>query len=414
MRTYTAFLLILILGVCSAGCSEPEEGEVAPEEGTWRGIISLNDSTEVPFNFELNREEDSTYSMVIQNGEERIEVLDVEEFTDSLKFTLPVFANYIVVRKGEKEMSGEYVRPDAQNYRLPFRAVFGENLRFKVSGENCCDINEKWRVEFSPDTDEETPAIAYFQQKDTYVEGTFLTETGDYRYLQGALEDDRLQLSAFDGVHIFYFDADIESGQRIKGMFYSGRSHVEPWVAYRDEDFELSDPDSLTYLKEGYESLSFSFPSLDGDTLSLGDPRFSGKPVIVQVMGSWCPNCMDESRYLKSIYNEYHHEGLEIVGLTFERARDKETALKRARKMKDDLRLPYPVLLAGATRDDNAGEALPMLNHIMSFPTSIYLDRNHKVVKIHTGFSGPGTPVYDEFVAKDKSIIEDLLSPRES
>jgi len=123
---------------------------------------------------------------------------------------------------------------------------------------------------------------------------------------------------------------------------------------------------------------------------------------------------MDESRYLKDIYRQYHHEGLEIVGLTFERARNKATAKKRAQKMVDDLELPYPVLMAGYTREDKAAEALPMLNHVMSYPTAIYLDKDHQVVKIHTGFSGPGTPVYEKYTAENKAFIEDLVNGQAS
>ena len=155
--------------------------------------------------------------------------------------------------------------------------------------------------------------------------------------------------------------------------------------------------------------MAFSFPNLKGDTINLKDPKFAGKPVIVQIMGSWCPNCLDESLYLKEQYEQYHKDGLEIIGLTFERARDYETALKRATKMERDLALPYPILLAGATRDDKAAELLPMLNHIMSYPTSIYLNKDHAVVKIHTGFSGPGTPVYEDFVAENDKFIQSLI-----
>jgi thiol-disulfide isomerase/thioredoxin len=127
-------------------------------------------------------------------------------------------------------------------------------------------------------------------------------------------------------------------------------------------------------------------------------------------MGSWCPNCLDESLYLKDQFEKYHEQGLEVVGLTFERARNYETALKRAKKMERDLKLPYPILLAGATRKDNAAELLPMLNHIMSYPTSIYLNKNHKVVKIHTGFAGPGTPLYEDFLAENDKFIQALIN----
>ncbi len=404
-------LMIVFIVVSAWGCNSPTpspESEPEVYRGLWRGEIALNDSILLPFNFEWITE-DSVNTMIIRNGEERIEVNEITTVGDSLKIQMPVFANYFMVKKEGRRLTGYFVKPDAQNYRLSFEALKGDSARFRIREPNCCDINEKWRVQFDPNTGEQQDALAYFQQKGTHVTGTVLTETGDYRYLEGSLTGNQLRLSTFDGSNLYYFEASIEDGQKMEGRFYSGRSYMAPWIAFRDQDFELADADTLTYLKEGYDTFSFGFPDLKGDTLSLQDEQFKGKPVIVQIMGSWCPNCMDESRYLSEVYDEHHEDGLEIVGLTFERAKDRETAIKRARRMIDDLDIQYPVLLAGATREDRAGDILPMLNHVMSFPTTIYLNRDHEVVKIHTGFAGPGTPVYDEFVASNQLLINQLV-----
>ncbi len=401
--------LILSLIALLASCQQFTKNTVEPKSGIWRAIIALNDSIDLPFNFKLEKV-DEAYHITIYNADEAIEIKDVTLIGgDTLKIQMPVFANYLLLKKGETEMEGYYVNPDGANYLLPLKAEFGNEMRFPVETQNCCDINKKWAVKFSPGTDNEDPAIGYFEQEGNKVTGTFMTETGDYRYLEGVLNGNILQLSTFDGAHLYYLEAVIEDGQKMNGRLFSGRSRLEYWVAYRDDDFELADPDTLTYLKPGFNSLAFLFPDLEGNAISLSDDHFKGKAVVVQVMGSWCPNCMDETRYLKKVYDQYHQEGLEVVGLTFERAKDEETALARARKMKRDLDIPYPVLLAGSTRKDRAADALPMLNHIMSFPTSIYLDRSHRVVKIHTGFSGPGTPVYDSFVQESDSTIREIL-----
>ena len=408
MKNVLILLCLCFLLACNQNSTEQITGNNEPQNGMWRAAISLNDSIDLPFNFTLARK-DSLYTITIYNGEEAIEVTDLTWIGDSLKIQMPVFANYLLVKPQSDKLIGFYVNPDAENYRLPFVALYGDSSRFDVSATNCCDINRKWAVEFTPDDEKNDPAIAYFEQEGSDISGTFLTETGDYRYLRGVLSGNELRLSAFDGAHLFYFEATIEDGQEMMGRFYSGRSFMEPWMAYRDDDFELRNADSLTFLKEGYDKFSFSFNDLEGNTVSLGDKRFEGKPVIVQIMGSWCPNCMDESRYLRDVYKEYHQQGLEIVGLTFERVKDEETAKKRAAKMVDNLEIPYPVLLAGSTRDDRAAELLPSLNHVMSYPTAIYLNRDHSIKKIHTGFSGPGTPVYEEYVKENKKTIEEML-----
>ena len=399
------YLPVILIGLAALSCTSKKEAQ-APKSGMWRGTISLNDSIDMPFNFEWNAADSS---MIIMNATERIKVTKREVFGDSIRFSVPVFANFIEVKAGEEEMNGYFVNPDADNYRLPFNALYGDYPRFSISDSNCCDINEKWAVKFATATEDEDVAIAYFEQDDTHVTATFLTETGDYRFLEGVLSGEKLMLSAFDGAHLFYFDGKINSGQKIEGRFFSGRSYFTNWIAYRDDDFKLRNADSLTYLKEGYNAFNFSFKNTSGDIVSLQDEQFKNKSVIVQIMGSWCPNCMDESRYLTEVYKQYHKDGLEVVGLSFERTKDWETAEQRVEKMINDIGIPYTVLVAGATRNDKAAELLPSLNHIMSYPTAIYLDRAHNIKKIHTGFSGPGTPVYKAYVEKNKSVIEQMV-----
>ena len=409
MRKY---ITIVFLAIGMMACNHPEEVK-APKSGQWRGTIALNDSIDLPFIFEWNSKDSS---MIIVNASEKIEISKAEVFGDSIRFTIPVFANFLEVKADGEEMNGYFINPDAKDYRLPFHAFYGDYKRFNISDSNCCDINEKWAVKFSPGTDEDEPAIAYFEQEDSHVTATFLTETGDYRFLEGVLTGDKLMLSAFDGAHLFYFDGVISSGQKIEGRFFSGRSYFTTWVGYRNDSFELRNPDSLTYLKEGYEAFGFSFKDIEGNVVSLEDEQFKDKPVIVQIMGSWCPNCMDESRYLTEVYKQYHKDGLEIIGLSFERTHDWEMAEERVAKMKTDIGIPYTVLVAGATRDDKAANLLPSLNHIMSYPTAIYLNRDHSIRKIHTGFSGPGTPVYKTYVEKNKNVIEQMVydEPSES
>ncbi len=401
-------LLALVFSCQNVEVKKEITTDTNPESGMWRATITLNDSTLLPFNFELQKK-DSSYSLIIHNAEERITVNEIEDLGDSLRVQMPVFVNYLVLQKGAKTMNGWYINPDGENYKLPFKASYGNEDRFEGSAKNCCDIAEKWAVKFRPGAENEKMAIAYFKQQNQQVTGTFVTETGDYRYLQGNLFGNHLQLSSFDGTHLYYFTAQVNNGQITDGLHYSGRGGLRSWLAYRDDDFELRNADSLTFLKEGYDTFDFSFNDVEGNLVSLSDDRFKDKALIVQIMGSWCPNCMDETRYLKDVYAEYQNQGLEVVGLNFERGRDVESARKRTHKMINDLEIPYPILLAGITRDDKAAELLPMLNHVMSYPTSIYLNRDKSIRKIHTGFAGPGTPLFDTFVRENEATIQEML-----
>jgi len=169
--------------------------------------------------------------------------------------------------------------------------------------------------------------------------------------------------------------------------------------------------DQLTYLKEGYEKLAFRFPNLNGDTLSLDDSHFQNKPIIVQIMGSWCPNCMDETRLLVDVYKKYKNKGLEIIAIDYEVINGFETFQKNATRIKEHLNVDYPILFGGSAKKSEAIRTLPMLNHIMSYPTAIFIDKKGVIRAIHTGFSGPGTgDLYQDYVDKTVALVEELIA----
>jgi thiol-disulfide isomerase/thioredoxin len=144
--------------------------------------------------------------------------------------------------------------------------------------------------------------------------------------------------------------------------------------------------------------------------ISLDDERYKNKVVVVQLMGSWCPNCMDETAYLVSVYNKFHEQGLEVISLAFEKSDNEETNLHSLRRLQEHFNVPYEILLAGKASKKEAAQKLPMLNHVLSFPASIFIDRKGEVRRIHTGFSGPGTgEYYHEFVEETDRFITQLI-----
>ncbi|HAI37514.1 MAG TPA: TlpA family protein disulfide reductase, partial [Maribacter sp.] len=195
----------------------------------------------------------------------------------------------------------------------------------------------------------------------------------------------------------------------MNGVFYSGNHFKEPFVATRNDDFELPDPDSLTFLNEGYDKLAFTFPDSNGDKVSLSDDRFHNKVVIVQLMGTWCPNCLDETKFLVEYMAE--NKDIEVIGLAFESAKTEDKAFKGIQRLKDRIGVGYPILLAqyGTYDKLKAQEKLPMLNHVLSYPTTIFIDKKGNVRKIHTGFNGPATgEKYIEFKKEFNELVTQL------
>jgi thiol-disulfide isomerase/thioredoxin len=196
------------------------------------------------------------------------------------------------------------------------------------------------------------------------------------------------------------------------GMFYSGNHWEESFTAKRNDNYELPSANELTFLNEGYDALAFTFPDADGNQVSLNDDQFKNKVVVVQIMGTWCPNCLDESRYYSEFYNNNAEKDIEFVALAFEYAKTEAKAFKSIKRLKDDIGIQYPILLAqyGTSSKSKAQEKLPMLNHVLSYPTSIFIDKKGKVRKIHTGFNGPATgEKFVEFKTEFTEFLGELL-----
>ncbi len=404
-----AVLGFLILSSCKNESNSTKEIEVnSLRIGMWRAVFEVQDEKELPFIFELK----SDSLLIIHNAVERIKVVDINIKDDSITIQTPVFEG---VFKG-KIISGELITGNFIKASLdrvvPFTLTFGKAKRFESYKRPTENVGGNWETVFSPNSEEERYiAKGIFKQEGSKVTGTFRTTTGDYRYLEGLMDGNSLKLSTFDGAHVFLFEATVSDGA-MTGIFYSGNHFKEPFVAKRNESYELPSEDSLTFLKEGYESIEFSFPNTKGELASLQDDIYKNKVVIVQIMGTWCPNCLDETKYYTQFYNQNKNKDIEFIALAFEYAKTEEKAFKAINRLKEKVGVPYPILLAqyGTSNKKIANEKLPMLNHVLSYPTTIFIDKKGKVRKIHTGFSGPATgEKYVEFKKEFEGFIRGLL-----
>ena len=387
--------------------------------GIWRGTLLLNaeKQLELPFNFEIKNTK-GKLTLVIHNAQERISIDEVALIKDSLIFKMPIFdTEFRTQLTGDSIIKGLWINhTKKENNTISFNAKAGDSRRFAfVPGKPNTFYDGRWETTFSPNTADSSKAIGLFshQNGSAYVNGTFLTETGDYRFLEGMMHDGNLYLSCFDGSHAFLFIAENNGTEITKGDFYSGSTWHESWIAKRNDKFNLHDPESLTYLKNPNEKIDFAFYNTKNQKVSLSDPKYKNKVVIVQIMGSWCPNCMDESAYLSKVYKQYNKKGLEIIALAYERTSDAERAKTNLTRLSKRFNIGYDILLTGLTGKEKASESLPFLNGVMAFPTTIFLDKNHQVKSVYTGFSGPATgKAYDDYTIKTEKLLNELLSKK--
>jgi len=396
MRIFIALLLVLSI----TSCTKKETLEL----GSYRATLTVQDNQQLPFI--MNVINDSLIE--IYNAEEIIKVDEISYVKDSVIIQTPVFEGYIKAKITENGLFGTFVK-ESYDRIVEFKAN-KSSKRFDQNMNALHNISGNWETVFSENaTTERYVAKGIFKQEGNTVTGTIITTTGDYRYLEGIVDGDSLKLSTFDGAHAFLFVAKIKDSSMV-GEFYSGLHWKEPFEAKLNNSYELPSADSLTYLKNGYDKLDFSFPDKNGKLISLSDKHYKNKVTIVQIMGTWCPNCLDESKYLSEYYKS-NKNNIEVIALAFEVAKTKEIAFKRINRLQDKIGITYPIVLAhfGSENKIEAHKQLPMLNHIISFPTTVVIDKKGKVRKIHTGFNGPATGQnYLDFKKEFESFIENL------
>jgi len=402
-KQFSLLILLLLSGLLATAQSKLKTG-------TWRGVLKPT-AGELPFNFEV-KDTAGHQQLTILNAKERFKVNDVRSEGDSVFIHMPLFdSEFRLKLEQHTALTGRFIKHlGDRDAVMPFSARQGEQWRFFQNPEKpAYNVSGRWSAVFGDGADRDT-TVGEFVQTGSRITGTFLTTTGDYRYLEGTVSGSKLYLSCFDGGHAFLFTANIQDAQTLtNGLFGS-----TPWTAVKNANAKLPDAYSLTVLKPGYKKISFSFPDLNGKKVSLEDARFKNKVVILQVMGSWCPNCMDETAYLVNYYKKYHSKGVEVAGLAYERTADFEKSKKSVLQEKQHFNIPYPLLLTGYTNNKKeTAKSLPMLSNFLAFPTTIIIDKKGDVRKIYTGFSGPGTgKYYTEFVNEFERLTDSLLAEK--
>ena len=405
---------LLLLAVLPASTlAEPSASRFA---GTWRATITLPGG-ELPFTLRVD-EKSGVLSAAAINGEEekRFDVVRTEGTSLLLRFEVYDSEIQADLSPDGAKLTGEWTKP--VGVRLPFAAVRGDPRRFLPGADlgrrDAPSVGGAWLVVFKNKSDDET-ARGEFTQLGERVRGTFLTPTGDHRFLEGDFREGVLRLSGFDGGHAFLYSARRQPDGTLVGEFWSGAGTTPtPWTG-RPVPLGGTDglPDEFAEagLANGEGRLRFSFPDLDGHAVSLGDPRFAGRVVVVNVFGTWCPNCNDEAPLLGQWYRRYRDRGFEIVGLAYEATGDRETDTRSVRTFAHHYGVEYTLLLAGIRDRAAALKTLPDVTGLLAFPTTIFVGRDGRVRRIHSGYAGPGTGAHHaKLVAELDSLLEGLLA----
>ncbi|MBO9201154.1 TlpA family protein disulfide reductase [Niastella sp. MAH-29] len=381
--------------------------------GWWRASLQRADGHTIDFNISMQYKSGKPV-WFIRNAAEKIEVTAIEQKQDSILVQMPLFeSEFRLQLVNNNTLRGVWIKSTSSSKQvMPLVLAYNQAQRYPQAKQTKRKVTGRWGATFI-DNNKPYPAVVEFKQNGTALTGTVLTPTGDYRYLEGAVSNDTLHLSTFDGSHAYYFRAIIKNDTAITdGEYFSGATSIENWTAWKDAKATVPDTLSAVYLKRGEDRLHFRFPDLDSNLVSLSDPRFRDKVVIIQIMGSWCPNCMDETAFLSDYYKNNKQRGIEMVALAYEYSADFRRSEKSLRKFQQRFNITYPMLITGIRTSDSlrTEKTLPELTRIKMFPTTLFIGRDGTVKKIHTGFFGPGTGEHYEAYKKDfYAVIDELL-----
>ncbi len=414
--------MLALASACRPGAEAPRPVAAADLVGTWRAQLA-SPGGPLPFGLEIGRVGDRLEAFAV-NGAERAPFSSVEVVGDRVVLAFDFYDSRIkaTVDPAAGKMTGEWSKVVPKGVsRLPFSAVRSGGPRFASLADGGFDpgaaaalpsVDGIWEAAFSDEEGSE-PAQGELRQDGSTVTGTFLTPTGDYRFLAGSYEGGVLRLSTFDGAHAFLFTARATPEGTLAGDFWSRDSYHATWKARRAGEATPVLPDawSLVGLTNDTGALALRFPDLEGREVSLDDPRFAGKVVLVNLFGSWCPNCNDEAPLLAEWARRYRDRGLEVVGLAYEFTGEPERDRRQVRRYAERHAIDFPLLLAGVSDKREAAATLPDLTSVVAYPTSIFVGRDGRVRKIHSGFAGPGTGEHHTRLKTEiESLIEHLLA----
>jgi thiol-disulfide isomerase/thioredoxin len=375
--------------------------------GLWSATVNVK-GTEIPFKIEFSGDGAAVRGWFF-NGKER-EISTGGNFENgALLLNFDSYASTLKATIRNGVLDGQYLQ---RGKSLPIHAVRAESKPTPTG--KVPDISGLWYLQGVASSKHDEKAWQFVvEQRGAEVSGAILRVDGDTGTLTGSYQDGKFVLSHFSGARaalvVVTPQHDGTLVVELKGQRQEGAiTAVRPEQA-RAKGLDLPpDYDRHAGVKDPSKPFTFSFPDLDGKVVSNTDARFQGKVLLINITGSWCPNCHDEDKFLPTLYDKYHSEGLEIVALDFEEPEQLANPVRlRTLVAREGIR--YPVLLGGETA--SAKEKLPQALGWDSWPTTYFVGRDGLVRKVHSGFPSRGSgELYQKTMQEFVSEIERLLS----
>ena len=426
VRRLYGFIIFALIVVCLSCAPSATAGETKAQvpEGSWDGSIQTS-AGDVNFGIEL-KPQGNRISAVLVNSTDRqpfsSATWDGAVLTLRLDYYDGTLTGQLV---SPQRMEGEYSRQTSKGMVHTPVTLVPHQKRAPGKSWTGLTLAGDWLFVRPGAAGEDKLTLATFQQEATAaadgkvpVDGILEPVSGDTGLLHGSVYADtggrsHFHLSRFDGIHVLALDGDFQPDGSLKGQLAGTTSSV-PFTAQRSKDVASANPNaqagSLTRVKDSRQPFRFGGVDLSAKAVDQDSAQFKDKAVIVDIFGTWCPNCHDEAPILDQLYRKYHSQGLEIVGLAYEYMDDNARNLRQIGIYRAKYGLTFPILLAGTTAEGQIEKTLPQLVNFGAYPTTIFLDRDGRVHAIHAGFAGPSTgDKYQEVQQRMDRLTREIL-----
>src|SRR5947209_14485500 len=385
-----------------------------PEQATWAGTIDLaQGKVHVPFRMvlDLRSGKPAGYFLV---ADEKTPIPEITRQGDSLIFG---FSEYGAEMRGMwngARLNGTYIRHRTRgDTLLNFSAVpeVASNIRTEVRSSGAEVPSGKYQVFFEGDDRSQSATLATFWMEGETLHGTFIAPDGDYGLLAGNPSGGKVLLNRFTGWQAIAITLEQRSGMWTGNYFFHNDKPRGFTLSAQADIDSLPFPNRRTTMKNPEAGFTFEGLSISGETIRSSNDRFKGKPLIVDIMGTWCHNCLDSGPLLDDLQKQYAKDGIQVMGMSFEISDDVDLAKKNLQLFKERNGLTYTMLFCGSLEDENVNKRLRgQLNNFFAYPTTLFVGRDGKVQAIHSGFKGPGTgEEYQAQIREFHELAEKLL-----
>lgn len=399
-----ATIVILVAAALFLWRPAPPTSGLAP--GTYRMVLAYP-AGELPVGLELTGKHDALTAVLV-NGSNRVTAERTSVAGNTLTIAFPSYDASIELRpEGGALVGTAHLRRRTGPVDIAARAEPGQAYRFYPNPTPPTrGLVGSWPLTLSGKDAE--PGLLIIRQEGDHIEGSVQYPSGDVRYLSGETSGGEFSLSTFDGNQgSVWRGRMLPDGTMAGETFNATAKEATPWTAK---------PGAVAFAPVGVEKpsvdrIDFTFPDADGRPVSLSDPRYKGKVVVVAIGGSWCPNCHDEAAFLSPYAKRRVAEGLEVIGLSFEYGDDPVRNARQVRRFAQRYGIGYPLLVAGAATPEATKKALPGIGGVKIYPTTLFIDRKGRLRTIHTGYAGPATGLLNQQAVREfDELVSSLLA----